>query len=180
MRDVLSVEISNWDAPGILYGKPAQACSAEEIAEEVWAQIRAHLDDPDGVLPDRIRLRWFLDPAISFPAPGQAANDEPLLINTANSWSSRPEAATGIPNLFLASDYVRTSIDLATMEGANEAARRAVNAILAKHRIGERPCELFNLPEPGYLADLRRLDAERFAQGKPNLLDEIGFAGASR
>jgi uncharacterized protein with NAD-binding domain and iron-sulfur cluster len=36
----------------------------------------------------------------------------------------------GIPNLFLASDYVRTHTDLATMEGANEAARRAVNGLL--------------------------------------------------
>ena len=35
-----------------------------------------------------------------------------------------------IPNLVLAADYVRTHTDLATMEGANEAARRAVNAIL--------------------------------------------------
>ena len=47
-----------------------------------------------------------------------------------DSWRLRPEAATAIPNLFLASDYVRTHTDLATMEGANEAARRAVNAIL--------------------------------------------------
>ena len=39
-------------------------------------------------------------------------------------------APTEIPNLFLASDYVRTFTDLATMEGANEAARRSVNAII--------------------------------------------------
>jgi hypothetical protein len=43
----------------------------------------------------------------------------------------RPEAELPqVENLFLASDYVRTHTDLATMEGANEAARRAVNAIL--------------------------------------------------
>ena len=39
---------------------------------------------------------------------------------------------TAIPNLFLASDYVQTFTDLATMEGANEAARRAVNGILER------------------------------------------------
>ena len=73
----------------------------------------------------------FLDPAIEFPNPTEAANLEPLLVNTAGSWAHRPDAVTRIPNLFLASDYVRTHTDLATMEGANEAARRAVNGILA-------------------------------------------------
>ena len=57
-------------------------------------------------------------------------NHEPLLINTAGSWRYRPEAVTRIPNLFLAADYVRTNTDIATMESANEAARRAVNGIL--------------------------------------------------
>ncbi|HEX4811578.1 MAG TPA: hypothetical protein VFV66_02355 [Nonomuraea sp.] len=35
------------------------------------------------------------------------------------------------PNLYLAADYVRTSINLATMEGGNEAGRMAANAVLA-------------------------------------------------
>ena len=51
-------------------------------------------------------------------------------MNLVGSWALRPEATTAIPNLFLASDYVRTHTDLATMEGANEAARRAVNGLL--------------------------------------------------
>ena len=51
-------------------------------------------------------------------------------MNTKGSWADRPDATTRIPNLFLAADYVRTYTDLATMEGANEAARRAVNGIL--------------------------------------------------
>ena len=59
--------------------------------------------------------------------PGFLRNAEPLLVNLVNTWALRPEATTAIPNLFLASDYVRTHTDLATMEGANEAARRAVN-----------------------------------------------------
>ena len=57
-------------------------------------------------------------------------NLEPLLVNTVGSWAWRPNAATAIENLFLASDYVRTYTDLATMEGANEAARRATNDVL--------------------------------------------------
>ena len=166
----LSIDISNWDAPGIVHRKPATACTADEIAEEVWAQMKAHLDDP-GALPDDLPHSWFLDPAIRFPRPGHAANDEPLLVNTVGSWAHRPDARTSVPNLFLASDYVRTTTDLATMEGANEAARRAVNAILAKHRLGEEPCELFELEEPSFLASLRQTDEARFARGEPNILE---------
>ena len=94
----------------------------------MWGQLEDHLDEAlDGVgVIDR-----FLDPAIVFPNPTGAANLEPLLVNTAGSWADRPDAVTRIPNLFLASDYVRTHTDLATMEAANEAARRAVNGILA-------------------------------------------------
>ena len=49
----------------------------------------------------------FLDPAIQFPNPTAAANLEPLLVNTAGSWDDRPDAATRILNLYLASDRWR-------------------------------------------------------------------------
>ena len=169
VHDIVSIDISNWDAPGIVHRKPATACTADEIAEEVWAQMKAHLDD-SAALPDDLPQSWFLDPAIRFPRPGHAANDEPLLVNTVGSWANRPDARTTVPNLFLASDYVRTTTDLATMEGANEAARRAVNAILAKHRLDEEPCELFVIEEPSFLASLRQTDETRFDRGEPNIL----------
>ena len=86
--------------------------------------MQDHLEDAlDGVEV----VSWFLDEAIEFPNPSGATNAEPLLVNTTGSWADRPDAVTRVPNLFLAADYVRTYTDLATMEGANEAARRAVN-----------------------------------------------------
>jgi len=57
-------------------------------------------------------------------------NVEPLLINRAGSLALRPNARTRIKNMFLAADYVKTATNLACMEGANEAARHAVNGIL--------------------------------------------------
>src|SRR5581483_10089456 len=45
VRGILSVDISDWDAPGVVYGKPARACSAEEIRQEVWTQLKQHLND---------------------------------------------------------------------------------------------------------------------------------------
>jgi hypothetical protein len=75
---------------------------------------------------------WCLDPDIHMRKPGHELNSEKLLINTPESWKNRPPAEINVENLFLAGDYVRTFTDLATMEGANESARRAVNGILRK------------------------------------------------
>jgi geranylgeranyl pyrophosphate synthase len=94
-------------------------------------------------------------------------NIEPLLVNLVDSWALRPQATTAIPNLFLASDYVRTYTDLATMEGANEAARRAVNGLLDAVNFDGSRCELWPLHEPEVLAPWRLYDAARYQAGLP-------------
>jgi uncharacterized protein with NAD-binding domain and iron-sulfur cluster len=94
-------------------------------------------------------------------------NLEPLLVNLVNTWQLRPEATTRIPNLFLASDYVRTNTDLATMEGANEAARRAVNAIIAASGNLAIPCKIWELHEPEIFAPFRFYDRLRYQAGLP-------------
>jgi 15-cis-phytoene desaturase len=166
---ILSVDISDWSSPGILYGKPAMQCTAQEIKDEVWTQIKEHLD-MDGVrqLEDANLMGWFLDPDIEFPNPSEVTNLEPLLINTAGSLANRPEAHTEIPNLFLASDYVHTYTDLATMEGANEAARRAVNAILDREGSSAPRAAVWPLEEPEFFAPMRQYDRLRFRLGLPH------------
>jgi uncharacterized protein with NAD-binding domain and iron-sulfur cluster len=158
-RGILSIDVSEWQRPGPRTGKVAQLCSRDEIFEEVWGQLEDHLD---GALDAATVVDRFLDPAIVFPNPTGAANLEPLLVNTAGSWADRPDAATRIPNLFLASDYVRTHTDLATMEAANEAARRAVNGILDATGSRERRCEVWPLREPQVFAAARALDKVRW------------------
>ena len=143
---VLSVDVSDWERPSRRTGKVASKCSADEIKAEVWAQLKDHLNDPGHVVLDDANLASaFLDEDITFPNPSAAANAEPLLINTAGSWADRPEAVTSVPNLFLASDFVRTYTDLATMEGANEAARRAVNGILDATHSSATRCDVWKL-----------------------------------
>ena len=158
-RGILSIDVSEWQRPGKRTGKVAQLCTREEIFDEVWGQLEDHLD---GALDAATVIDRFLDPAIVFPNPTGAANLEPLLVNTAGSWADRPDAATRIPNLFLASDYVRTHTDLATMEAANEAARRAVNGILDATGSRERRCEVWPLREPQVFAAARALDKVRW------------------
>lgn len=177
---VLSVDISEFFADGILYGKPASECTADQIAAEVWAQLKRSLNtSADTILADDMVESWFLDPAITWPdgAGRTAANSEPLLINTLGSLAHRPEASTEIGNLFLASDYVRTNIDLATMEGANEAARAAVNALLEASGSDQPAVTIHTLWEPEELAALRATDAELYRKGLPNALDVTSAAG---
>ncbi|HJP65370.1 MAG TPA: FAD-dependent oxidoreductase, partial [Actinomycetota bacterium] len=125
-RGVISVDVSDWFTPSNRQPKrPASECNSDEVKREVWAQLRDHLP---GLLPTYGNLvgAW-VDDSIVFQTSGTARNDEPFFINKVNSWRLRPKAYTQIPNLFLAADYVQTATDLTTMEGANEAARRAVN-----------------------------------------------------
>jgi uncharacterized protein with NAD-binding domain and iron-sulfur cluster len=165
---ILSVDVSDWERPSRRMGKVASMCSAQEIKDEVWAQLKDHLNDGDHiVLDDANLLGWFLDDDITFPNPTAAANAEPLLINTAGSWENRPDAVTRVPNLFLAADFVRTHTDLATMEGANEAARRAVNGILDATRSSTRRCDIWPLQEPAIFEPARDLDRLRWKLRRP-------------
>lgn len=172
VRGVLSVIISDWTRPGLKHARPAAACTREEIIEEVWHQLKLALNHgAEEVLHDADLHSVHLDEAIRVgpPGPGPTANAEPLLVNKAGARHLRPSAVTAIPNLFLASDYVLTHTDLATMEGANEAARHAVNGIIAAAG-RDRPararlwpyCKIWTLHEPAALAPLRRHDARRY------------------
>jgi uncharacterized protein with NAD-binding domain and iron-sulfur cluster len=135
VNDVLSVCVSNWDAPGLLHEKPAKECTEQEIREEVWHQMVTSLNDVgEVVLPvdqDDIVRAFHLDPGVTRDGGKKVTgNATPLYVNTKGSWHDRPPVDPGMDNLFLAGDWVRTNADLATMEAASEAGLRAANAIL--------------------------------------------------
>jgi uncharacterized protein with NAD-binding domain and iron-sulfur cluster len=207
-KSILSVDISAWDRRGNDVAKPAWDCSKEEIAHEVWSQLKRslnrrgqsplltddmlcagpklqphrnfYLDDSIVDRYDRRKQGFFekfrrvafdantlitrrakADLAVDMPqafGPRRQINAEPLLINRPGAWFLRPDATTGIPNMFLAADYVRTNTNLATMEGANEAARHATNAILKVSGSKWEPCEVRWLAEPA--EPIRLLDKE--------------------
>ncbi|HEX4101058.1 MAG TPA: FAD-dependent oxidoreductase [Pseudonocardiaceae bacterium] len=164
---VISTDVSNWDTPG-LNGRCAEECLPEEVAAETWEQLKRSVNTGGAeVLDDDNLCGWFLDPAIEPDPtrPGRLTNLEPLLVNYVDTWRLRPEAVTAIPNLFLAADYVRTHTDLATMEAANEAARRAVNGILDADGFSGPRCDVWPLEEPAVLEPFRAYDAARFRLG---------------
>jgi len=168
VRGIISVDVSDWTAPGA-NGRAAIHCSREEAVVEAWRQLKRSINFEQELLRDEDLHSWFLDPDIEKDAthPGVLRNVEPLLVNLVDTWALRPEATTAIPNLFLASDYVRTYTDLATMEGANEAARRAVNGLLDAVNFDGPRCALWNLHEPAILAPWRLYDSARYEAGQP-------------
>ena len=169
VRGILSVDISDWNAPGAVFGKPASSCTAEQIKEEVWTQLKQHLN-VGGAAPidDANLVAWFLDPDIEFPNPSSVTNAEPLVINTAGSLQYRPQAQVELENLFVASDYVRTYTDIACMEAANEAARRAVNCLLLASGSTAPPARLWPLWEPDFLKPIQEIDRIRFSLSLPH------------
>ncbi|MBV8993631.1 MAG: FAD-dependent oxidoreductase, partial [Pseudonocardiales bacterium] len=172
LLDCLSTIISDWNTAGSVNNKPAKDCTPDEIAREVWAQIKAHLNDTGtNTLTDDLLHSWFLDPAITRSGTPNVANDEPLFIQNAGSWANRPESAIAIRNLFLAGDWVRTNINLTTMEGANEGARQAVNALLDAAGSTAPRCSLRGLFRPPEFEQLKSVDRARYRQQQPNLFD---------
>ncbi|TDC78606.1 FAD-dependent oxidoreductase [Actinomadura sp. 7K507] len=172
VNECFSMCLSAWDVPGILYNKPARECTHEQIFNEVKAQVRAALGPLGGLQFNDANIHsYFIDPAITGNGTPDVANAEPLLINKPGSWNHRPEAHTALPNLFLASDYVKADINLATMEGANEAGRKAANAILEASGVNESPAKLFKLYLPEEFNGFFEEDDRRYDRGEANIFD---------
>ena len=165
VEGVLSVIASDWETPGILYGKPGRECTREEAVAEIWAQVQSHVGDE--TLPEDARVKHFLDPELTSDGGG-LQNGSPLVINTVGSLQSRPEAGTEADNLALAADYVRVDTDLATMEAANEAGRHAANAVLSRSSVRARPVETWGLVEPSVFDPPKKEDAFRYRLGLPH------------
>ncbi|MET8752726.1 FAD-dependent oxidoreductase [Streptomyces sp. NPDC004667] len=170
--DCLSVDVSEWDRPGILYGKTAKECTREEVAREVWAQLKASLNDTGAApLRDAALHSWFLDPGVDGLGTPHPTNQDELLIHPTGTFHNRPSAGTRVPNFFLSGDYVAVDIDLATMEGANASARAAVNALLDREGSAAGRCTVTGLYRAPELESARRHDLWRHRLGLRNVLD---------
>lgn len=168
-KGILSVDISNWDAAAPRLGRTAKQCTREEILDETFRQIM------DGLNHSRSRtISWedvtrrHLDGNVKFSeVDGKVStNSTPLLVHAPGTYQYRPSSSTGVRNLFVVSDYVATHTNLATMEGANEAARRASRRILADLGLCRTLPEVRDLPEPAIFEPFKKLDAWLLRQGQ--------------
>ncbi|HXJ34333.1 MAG TPA: FAD-dependent oxidoreductase [Candidatus Eisenbacteria bacterium] len=178
---LLSVDISDWGTEGMFVGKTARECTPDEIKTEVWGQLKAALNGrgPDQqLLTDDLLHSWHLDSDLDYSNGVPPRNSSRLLIHPPGAWALRPEAASAVPNLCFASDYVRTHTDLASMEGACEAGRRAANAILDRAASTASRAGVWPLEEPREFDEWKRLDARLYAEGKPHCFEAAGLRRA--
>jgi len=181
VNGILSVDLSEWGSEwngkvvgkGVIYHKVARDCTREEIKKEVWEQLKmsVNLAGQRPILEDEDVEHIFMDPDIEDDVdrsnPTLYQDAEPLYIDMVDSWHLRPDTYTRIPNFFLAADYVRTNTQLATMEGANEAARRAVNSIISASGADVPLCKIWPLDEPFIFSIWRWFDNKRYESGQP-------------
>ncbi len=165
---LISVIISDWDRKNAHGRRARDYTDRTELLREVWAQLLANL--PPGTLSDDDLVAMHLDENVAL-AP--FANTTPLLIHPRGQRALRPQAKNRIANLYLAADYVRTHTDLASMEGADEAARRAVRAMFADMERPDLspPPEVWPLSEGEYFAGAKVIDAMLWRLGLPHPME---------
>jgi len=180
---LLSVDVSAWDTPGLFIPKTAKQCTPQEVAREIWEQLKAALNGRgpgEGILRDDLLHSWHLDDDLDYTSGLPPQNKARLLVHPPGSWALRPNASTAIPNLVLAGDYVRTYTDLASMEGANEAARHAVNVILQRAASTADPVQTWSLTEPDQFAPWKKLDELLYQHGHRHLFELMGIRHAAQ
>ena len=138
--------------------KQAEYSRAQAVRFGADERLAAPLEEPPFVFGDRLEM-----------------NVEPILINRPGSLALRPSPGrSAIPNMFLAADYVDTATNLACMEGANEAARLAVNAILETAGSSREPCRTWDFADRDVFSTLAAV--ARVIEQSPGVRQSIGVA----
>lgn len=183
-RGIVSVDVGEWCKPGgrTRGDSMAKNSTRDEIANEVWRQVTATLDDiaaleKRGQVP---RPQYYhLDDSIVLGANEKPThNKAPYLITRPQDWPYRPgdpstSYKVACDRWVLAGTYMQTFTRLTTMESANESARHAVNALLDKLDFQGPRCEIWN-PESAELRDLddlKAIDDRLMSAGLPHAIE---------
>jgi uncharacterized protein with NAD-binding domain and iron-sulfur cluster len=177
LRGILSVDVSSCFTPDRDGVRLVDETSRAGILRRVLAQILAAVDGPTRRALERSIIGAHLDDEVQV-GPGGVTNTGRLLVHPPGSWHQRPQATLAVPNLFLAADYVRTSVELASMEGANEAGRRAARGILGHLGMRAGDVKLFAFDGLERFDLLKTVDHGLYRVGLPHMLDAGADLGA--
>lgn len=196
-RGVLSVDIGVWDVAGRKTGKVAWDSTPDELAAEVWEEVRATFTEEERELLPNTYLAYHYDAdddekadaavegesAASDETDGERGepDDEPYLITRPGEYPLRPgrlDEKRGYDvrfgRLVFAGVYMQTYTRLTTMEAANESGRHAVNGILdADPTYHGARCRVWDPErhEPPDLEVFKELDERLVAMGLPHFAD---------
>jgi 15-cis-phytoene desaturase len=132
---LISLIFSAGDRPGLL-GHCALGSAVDVVFAELGEALAqtGSIDDRRWFRPGDI-MGWHIDDDVLLcdARKNVLGQRHPLMVHPPGIYSARPDAVSGISGLSLAGEYLRTSVDLATMEGATEsgkmAARQALQAL---------------------------------------------------
>jgi len=128
-EDYLSCGIGMWNTKGY-NGKTAQECTPEELAEECWNQMREHAS----YIFQKQLPTWNVWGSFEFK-DNELTTFEPKFSNNVGTLCCRPETNDSyFGNLYHATAYTRTDVNVYNMDSATEAGLRAVNALVGDRR----------------------------------------------
>ena len=141
LGDLLSVGIGIWSKQGICHVKTATECTREEIAEEVWMQLKMCNGMMRGIkfrylntksLDDIEIPKWDIWYSYEFDKNiNKMKTWEPKFSNNVDTLNLRPEINDfDIINLKHATAYAKTDTNIFCMESAAEAGNKAAESIV--------------------------------------------------
>ena len=157
--------------PGIVYGKPLNRCTYEEIITELWQQmytskeLQKIIRENNGFyMESYMVVKWSpMWPTYHFNRKIQKLiTSEPKFTNNAGTYALRPSYRTHIDNLFISTAYIKETIDIFSTEAAAIAGKFVANAI------GGSPEPVIR-PRPSFFKPLRSFDTFAFKNKLPNL-----------
>jgi len=166
--------------PGIIFGKPFNKCNYDEIIIELWAQMYRSKSLQECVMKNNgcrleksLIVKWSpMWPTYKFDDTTQTlTTEEPKFTNNAGTYTLRPSFKTHIDNLFIATAYVKETIDIFSMEAASIAGKYVAHAISEIDRFNIRitaPLPVM-VDRPMLLVPFRALDSISYKLGLPNI-----------
>ena len=174
VKSAWSITVCTAYIPGIMFNKPFNQCSYEEITTEIWQQIirnktfkKIFNQYNNFILTTNNIIQWSpLWPTYHFNN-SHLTTTEPKFTNNAGTYSLRPNYLTHINNLYIATAYIKETIDVFSMEGACIAGKLVANAISKKSYPPSIP------KRPSLFSPLRSFDAIAYKFGLPNFGPQI-------
>lgn len=127
IKGAWSIAVCTAYIPGIVFDKPFIKCSYEEIITEIWAQLlnspklkKIVKENNSFILNDTLIVKWSrLWSSFYYDKTTNTLKTmEPKFTNNIGSYNLRPSFRTEYKNLYIATAYIKETIDIFSMEGA--------------------------------------------------------------